>query len=150
MRLVAYMLVLAFSLAEGVAMIPGPCCLSALFGPEAGANAECPHCSTKAPEEGCCQRDGSETRSCCSEERGGSTREIEGTPSSCGCKYQNAGHNDKTLDSGWDETSIQLLQTVSLQPEKFPANVSPQRYEIHGSAETPPIPIPIILGSLLL
>ena len=149
MRISAILLVLAFLLAEGVALIPGPCCLNALLGPQGGNPVACSHHS-QARSSGCCDAGEPASPPCCCSERQDASPAMDGAKAPCQCRFQGTPETDKSLDSGVEVTGLQPVGVVSTLFLEIPDSPDPEDSMIREGTGPPAPSLTLTLQVLLL
>ena len=149
MRISAILLVLAFLLAEGVALIPGPCCLNALLGSQGDDPVACSHGSGAHPE-GCCGTAELVTAPCCCSQGRGPSPAMKEAPPSCRCRFQESPDTDKDVESVWDDVRFLSAGILPEAPRPTPPSADPRSPEGKTGADPPDRPLLLLHLSLLL
>ncbi|MHC4599366.1 MAG: hypothetical protein ACYS47_10210 [Planctomycetota bacterium] len=149
MRTLAFILVLAFLLAEGVAFLPGPCCLNALVNPGGEEPVVCSHGPGAHPE-GCCAPAEPASPPCCCRDKGDSVPALNAAPPDCRCRFHAVPGSDKEVDSDVEPTGLRPVGIVSAPFLEIRDSLDLEGPDIREGTGPPGPPLRLALQVLLL
>jgi hypothetical protein len=149
MRTFAFILVAAFLLAEGIAFLPGPCCLNALAVSRGDEPVPCSHRSGARPE-GCCAPDESAASPACCSDKADSPAAVNAAPPSCRCRFYRAPESDKSVDGDDGATEPRPIGVVSKALFEIPVSPDLEAPWIREGTGPPGPSLSLILRVLLL
>ena len=150
MRLYAFTLIAVFVLAEGLALLAGPCCINGMLGLGENPGETCPHHAEARPGNCCVSPEPERNEGSCCQGGSGEGAALERAPDSCNCSFEGIPRADKSLTPGGGEWALQVSTTLSSIPDDIPESFEDSRPEIRESTGPPRIPFSILNAALLL